>query len=390
MKYCLLVLSIAMSISVSNAQKISVSLFNNLNLKTLLVTPVKGNYSIITETGSFNINPNQIIYISRAGDSVKVRDMASHLGTWERVSIVGKGEDNIIRLNPISPSMPARIYDDNLGFYIDFERLMAINIVEIDSYIAGVVEAESGPSAQLEFYKAQALLARTFAYGHMERHNGEGFNLCDEVHCQVYKGKSTKNPKILEATKKTKDQVVVDNENNMILGAFHGNCGGQTANSGDVWLQNHKYLVSVNDNYCKGQPNSKWEAIIPKDEWLNFLSQKGVDTDGITNEDLIFTPKKRKYHYTVRGKYIRLTEIRKHFQLRSAYFTVNADSDKIKIEGKGYGHGVGMCQDGAIQMARKGKTYQQIIQYYFKDVKIVRYTETNGFEEDSLIDMGDY
>ncbi|MFP4556635.1 MAG: SpoIID/LytB domain-containing protein [Bacteroidales bacterium] len=390
MKYCLLVLSIALSITGANAQKISVSLFNDLNLQTILVTPVKGSYSIITEEGSFNINPNQIIYISRAGDSVKVRDMASHLGTWERVSIVGKGDENVIRLNPISPSVPARIYDDNLGFYIDFERMMAINIVEIDNYIAGVIEAESGPSAQLEFYKAQALLARTFAYGHMERHSGEGFNLCDEVHCQVYKGKSTKNPKIYEATNRTKNQVVVDNENNMIFGAFHGNCGGQTANAGDVWLKNHSYLVSVNDSYCKARPSSQWEVKIPKEEWIDFLAKQGVDTDKITNQDLTFNPKGRGYHYQVRGKSIPLTEIRKHFQLRSAYLSIEAGSDEVKIIGKGYGHGVGMCQDGAMQMARKGKTYKDIIEHYFKEVRIIKYTEANGFEEDSLIDMNDY
>ena len=154
MKVLFFIIACFFCIKTIDAQKISVSLFNDLNLQTLLVTPVQGSYSIVSEKGSFTINPNQIIYISRAGDSVKVRDMASHLGTWKRVSIIGQGENNVIRVNPITPSQPARIYDENLGFYIDFNRVMAINIVDIDKYIAGVVDAEAGPNANIEFYKA--------------------------------------------------------------------------------------------------------------------------------------------------------------------------------------------------------------------------------------------
>ena len=298
---------------VSFAQKISVSLFNELNLQTILVTPVSGDYSIVSESGTFKINPNQIIYISRADDSVKVRDMASHIGTWKRVSIVGQSENDVIRVSPIVPSMPARIYDENLGFYVDFDRMMAINIVDVDKYIAGVVEAESGPSAHIEFYKAQALLARTYALGHMERHNGEGFNLCDEVHCQVYKGKSTRNPNILKATKDTNGQVVIDTENNLIVGAFHANCGGQTANSGDVWVTSKDYLVSVNDPYCKGQPSSQWEVRIPVEQWREFLISRGVDAEEMPLNQFVFTPKSREYVYPINGKDIPMTAIRNHF-----------------------------------------------------------------------------
>lgn len=371
---------------ISFAQKISVSLFNELNLQTVLVTPVSGEYSIVSESGIFKINPNQIIYISRADDSVKVRDMASHIGTWKRVSIVGQSENDVIRISPIVPSMPARIYDDNLGFYVDFNRMMAINIVDIDKYIAGVVEAESGPSAHIEFYKAQALLARTYALGHMERHNGEGFNLCDEVHCQVYKGKSTRNPNILKATKETKGQVVVDSENNLIVGAFHANCGGHTANSGEVWLTHKDYLVSVTDSYCRSQPSSQWEVRIPIEQWREFFNSTGIDADNIPLNQFVYNPKSREYVYPIGGKEIPMTAIRNHFKLRSAYFSVDIASNNIRLRGRGYGHGVGMCQDGAMQMARRGKIYREIIQHYFYGVSIVNYTEANGFTDDTFVE----
>jgi stage II sporulation protein D len=382
MKRYLFLLIFIGSFKLSFSQKISVSLFNELNLQTILVTPVSGSYSIVSESGSFIINPNQIIYISRTADSIKVRDMSSHLGTWKRVSIVGQTNEDVIRVNAIVPSMPARIYDDNLGFYVDFDRMMAINIVDVDKYIAGVVEAESGPTAHIDFYKAQALLARTYALGHMERHVGEGFNLCDEVHCQVYKGKSTKNPSILKATKETKGQVIIDMEGNLIVGAFHANCGGQTANSGDVWLTHHDYLTSIIDPYCKGQPSSQWEVKVSIDSWREFLISKGVDAENLPESKFVYNPKGREYIYPIEGKQIPLIDIRNHFKLRSAFFSIDIHSNSIRIKGHGYGHGVGMCQDGAMQMAKKGKSYREIIQHYFFGVSIVNHAEVNGINDD--------
>ena len=387
MKHIILVLFVLVSVSFSNAQKISVSLHNELNLQTVLITPVSGNYSIVTEDGNFALSPNQIIYISRVGDSVRVRDMASHYGTWKRISIVGHSDNDAIRINSIVPAFPARIYDENLAFYVDFNRLMAINIVDVDKYIAGVVEAEAGPSADIEFYKAQALLVRTYALGHIERHKDEGFNLCDQVHCQVYKGRASKNPDILKATRETSGQVVVDSSNEPIVAAFHANCGGQTANAGDVWVTPQSYLVSVPDSYCKNQPSASWEVRIPVEKWRKFLVDKGVPAENMNPEQFEFESKNRAYYYKVAGFTIPMSDIRSEFNLRSAYFSVDIVKDFVRLRGRGYGHGVGLCQDGAMQMARRGRTYQEIIQHYFKGVSIVDYTQVNGFHEElNIID----
>ena len=78
---------------------------------------------------------------------------------------MGATGNDVEGLNALS-TVPAQVYDDNLGFYVDFNRLMTINLVDIDKYIAGVVEAEAGPIGTYGVYKAQALLARTYAYSH--------------------------------------------------------------------------------------------------------------------------------------------------------------------------------------------------------------------------------
>jgi stage II sporulation protein D len=321
----------------------------------------------------FLLSPNQIVYISKVGDSLRVRDMSSNLGTWKRVSLVGQTGTDVVRINPISPAHPARIYDDNLGFYADFGRLMLVNLVEQNKYIAGVVESESGPSAPLEFYKVQAILARTYALGHIERHQGEGFNLCDAVHCQAYKGKSVKNPDIIKASKETAGLIVVDETEQLIVGAFHANCGGETANSGNVWLKSHNYLVSVTDTYCRNSPSANWELRIPLREWKIFLNEKGVDTTALAITQYNQVLKNREYTYNIGGKQIPLSDIRTHFKLRSSFFSVEVVSNSIRLKGRGYGHGVGLCQDGAINMARRGKSHTEILEHYFSKVRIVPY-----------------
>lgn len=373
MRYLLLTLGLTISMwHHGNAQKVSISIFNELELQTVLVTPVSGQYSLIMGNQEFILFPNQIVYISRSNDSIKVRDMASNLGTWKRVSLVGLTQDDVIRVSPIVPSSPARIYDDNLSFYVDFNRVMALNLVEKQKYVAGVVCAESGPNAHEEFYKAQSLLAYTYAIGHLERHAGEGFNLCDGVHCQAYKGKSTRNPAILKAAEETLGYVVVDSTNKPIIGAFHANCGGQTAASEGVWLRPHPYLVSVTDTHCRNQPGSQWEVRIPIGEWRSFLDSKGFVTTQLSDAQLEVASRDREYYYVVDNQRIRKTEIRSHFRLRSAFFNVEVASGNIRLRGRGYGHGVGMCQEGAMQMARRGDDYSTILSHYFSGVRVVR------------------
>lgn len=65
--------------------------------------------------------------------------------------------------------------------------------------------------------------------------------MCDQVHCQAYHGKP-RDSKIILAIQETKGKVVVDDNLNLIIAAFHSNSGGQTANSEDVWGSKTTYL----------------------------------------------------------------------------------------------------------------------------------------------------
>ncbi len=372
----------------SFSQKVSISLFNELSLNTILITPTEGSYKLITAKSEIRLSTDQIIYLSKVGDSILVRDANSNLGTWARVSIVGQTENDIIRVKPILPSFPARKYNDNLSFYVEFNRLMTINMIDREKYIASVVEAEAGPNKEDEFYKAQSLIARTFALAHLEKHKGEGFNLCDGTHCQAYKGIIGLDKDIYKATLATDGEVIVDTTMQFITAAFHSNCGGYTANSQDVWLTSKPYLVSVEDHHCLNSRNASWEVSVPLNKWKAFLQTKGVDTLAITDfKQYNFKPKEkeRPVYYPIANQKIPLIQIRSNFKLRSAFFSIQVAKKDVRIIGRGYGHGVGLCQEGAMQMAVRGWKYDKIIRYYYKNVKIVNISEVSPSA--SIIDV---
>ena len=70
------------------------------------------------------------------------------------------------------------------------------------------------------------------------------------------------------------------------------------------------------------------------------------------------------------GTALRGVELRRIFALRSACFTIDASADKVTFRVTGYGHGVGMSQYGANELARQGKTWQEILTWYYADVTV--------------------
>ena len=73
---------------------------------------------------------------------------------------------------------------------------------------------------------------------------------------------------------------------------------------------------------------------------------------------------------TIGGVPLRGTQVRSILGLRSACFTVECADDAITFRVTGYGHGVGMSQYGANTLAKEGKTWQEILQWYYRGVSI--------------------
>ena len=354
------------------SQKIDIALYFDQSVNSLVFSSVTGSYVVIADSNYLKISKSDVLMISCKGDSVLVKSLNDTLGLFAKVEINGIDKDNMFKLKPSEPSLDARTYDDNLQISSRFRKLLIVNDVNIEKYLSGVVEAEGGPKSQIEYYKSQAVICRTYTFQNIERHTFEGFNLCDGVHCQAYKGKSIQNPEIITATFETAGKVITDTSKTLITATFHSNCGGITEGSENVWLKPLPYLISKKDDYCVNQRNAKWEKTIPAEKWKIYLEKYGAKIPAENYSELFkWNSNGRQMNYTFENIKIPLKDIRYDWKLRSAFFSIVPSGDNIILNGRGYGHGVGLCQEGAMKMAEKGINFEEIIKYYYYNVMTI-------------------
>lgn len=278
-----------------------------------------------------------------------------------------------------------RLYKGNLKVWVQEGYLKMVNTLELDDYVCGVIDAEVGKGRHPEFYKAQALLVRTYALSHLYKHLNEGFNLCDNVHCQVYHGVCTAS-NILKAVEETHNQVITDKDLNLIVAAFHSNSGGETVNSEDIWGAKKEYLRSVKDSFSIGMPGYYWQKKMPLVEWIKYLNKYRypIHDSNALRTALNFQQHSRKVYLQYENVKIPLKNIRDDLKLMSTFFSIslNSSKDTVVFKGRGFGHGVGLSQEGAMKMAAMGWNYQQIINFYFKNILIIDLKKLNFFREE--------
>jgi stage II sporulation protein D len=262
-----------------------------------------------------------------------------------------------------------QFYSGNLQCLPDLGILVFVNICDVEQYLAGVVRTEGGTGRNIEYLKSQAVLARTFMYKYINRHIIDGYNFCDNTHCQAFNGVST-DTIIKRATLETKGLVILDSDSNLIISAFHSNCGGETSASENVWLSGYSYIKKVIDPYCTKSPNATWRRSIPVSDWEAYLKKSGYKVDGSAAPSYNFSQLTRQNDYRIGTFSLPFRQIRNDLNLRSAFFSVIREGDLITFRGRGYGHGVGLCQEGAMVMSTRGFKYSEIIRFYYSDVVI--------------------
>jgi stage II sporulation protein D len=138
----------------------------------------------------------------------------------------------------------------------------------------------------------------------------------------------------------------------------------------------------VRDTFCINARNAHWEKEVNKKIWIKYLRKKipQLDSTGLIR-NYNFAQPQRIRDFIVRDIKIPLKEIRSDFNLKSTYFSVEDAGETLIFKGKGFGHGIGLCQEGAIRMAKTGYSYSDIIHYYFKNVNIVNLNSLYFFKD---------
>ncbi|HET6245222.1 MAG: SpoIID/LytB domain-containing protein [Bacteroidetes bacterium] len=367
--------------NISSATTVNIGILTELKISSLILSAHYGDYYLYGDGNRIIlISGNESLLCQVKEDSVLVKKQNTTIGTYKIVKLIGKNAPNSFNIKPMKPEKPLTIFDHNLDLSVSNKFFKIINRVNIEYYVAGVVEAENGISQNYEYYRMKSIICRTYALNNLRRHEAEEYNLCNTVHCQVYKAKNRHNDDILMAAFATTGMVIVDTNLQLITAAFHSNCGGQTVNSESVWSLPTSYLKSVDDTFCLNMPHATWEHRINKNDWLNYLKKDFpiLSDSASTCCNLTYSQNRREIDFLNDSLRIPLKKIRNDFRLKSTFFVFEPHGDSILLKGKGFGHGVGLCQEGAMRMAKLGFKFNEILHFYYKDVYLVDLSVINS------------
>jgi stage II sporulation protein D len=365
----LFIFLLAVFCTIGSAQ-VKIRLFANQAPESAVLSVTEGTYELNLFNGEIlSVFKNEPVIITRYNGKLAVKKRNSKGFVCDSLILKGKTGNDSFSLMMNGESHLRQNYSGDLQCLPDLGTLVFINISDVEKYISGVVMAEGGAGKNLEYFKTQAIIARTYMYKYFDKHSSDKYNVCDNTHCQAYNGFST-DTLLNKATLETRGLVILDKDSSLIISAFHSNCGGETSSSDDVWLSGQPYLKSVVDPYCITSRNATWRKSYPVNEWLSYIRKSGYKGN-IENPSIFnFHQDSRLTDYKIGSLKIPLRTIREDLNLRSTFFSVFAVGDSIILKGRGYGHGVGLCQEGAMEMAARGFNYKQIIDFYYFGVLI--------------------
>src|SRR5690554_2956051 len=357
-------------------ERISIGILSVSQPQAIQVITEYGDYQLqVGGETKHTLKAGERISFVRYGKMVQVSIPGKVLGQYKEPRLITKNADGVFRIYVLRPNKNERVYDDDLYVSTTKNELKLVNRVDLEKYVAGVVEAESGKEKTLEFYKVQAIISRTYALNNLRKYIHEGYNLNDQVSSQVYHGKCRWEPQILVAVRITEGKVLVDSEMKLITAAFHSNSGGETVGSESVWSGPLPYLIPRMDEFSMVGKHTSWQRSVSKEKWLGYL----VDKYQLPISDASVLEMAQNYEQPSRDVFfidpmfkIPLKEVRKDWQLKSTYFDVRPyTSDSLMIDGRGFGHGAGLSQEGAIRMGELGFPFEDILHFYYNDVHII-------------------
>ncbi|UCF33097.1 MAG: SpoIID/LytB domain-containing protein [Phycisphaerales bacterium] len=270
-----------------------------------------------------------------------------------------------------------------------------INHVDLESYVAAVVANEVWPTFHVEAYRAQAIIARTYALYQMDRRKNARYDITAGEGAQVYRGLRTDNTglKAAAAAAYTRGLVCtyeVDGEDRIFSTYYHAACGGMSQSAVIFGTADDVPPLrgGVRCEFCEVAPSGayRWGPVkLPAQELMKRLTDRYPNLASFGALEAIDVIERaaggRAVRYRIAGtsgeSYEMLAE---HFRLavgsremRSTYCDIRLRRGSVIIEnGKGFGHGLGLCQWGAHGQALEGTKAAEILRFYYPGCKLTR------------------
>ncbi len=337
-----------------------------------------------------------------AGSALTIRGSGRELHRAPVISLSCPGNGSIY--------INGKPYRGGFTFRATQGGVITINDIEIDDYLKGVLPAEMGylRPDQYEAYLVQAIASRSYSLSKLEEKKFEMYDMRATVMDQVYRGVQGEHPDASRAVEETRGLVAIF-EGLPARTYYSSCCGGHTADIrvGWPWKTPADFLVGVRDtkeeergkSFCQRSPHFRWrvhwsgrtlerilEKTLPRELGvkkaavgkLENILVKGVSPAGRVKAVEIVTDKGR---HVVEGDRIRWVLLPKQGSdaiLKSTMFKMDVKRSggrvsAVNLIGGGNGHGIGMCQAGAIRMAERGYSYEEILFHYYPGTLLVRY-----------------
>jgi stage II sporulation protein D len=338
------------------------------------------------------------------GDRLNVRD---HNGTMR-----GGAEDTLFFF-PLSRETDAIQVDgrpyrgEMLVFAAGGGRVTVVDVVDLESYLRGVLPAEIGGGGpdRIEAIKAQAVAARSYTLAYLNRWRTRGFDLLATVEDQVYTGVAGERADTDAALAGTCGVIAVS-EGRPIEAYYSSTCGGMTAAPEEVWSRPARSYLKIHRDvphrgakaFCSISPQHRWTERWDGPGLEKILKKSLPSALGAKNPDR--WGRLRDLRLKSRSESLRVKELEIVFERRT--FTIGGDGIRwilrkpgggslrsalilkvhaakrkgrlsaVTIDGAGFGHGIGLCQYGAIGMALDGHDYRKIIEFYYHGARLVK------------------
>ena len=256
-----------------------------------------------------------------------------------------------------------------------------IDNVPIEEYVVGVLAGEMPVDFELEALKAQAVAARSYVMMQIERNINNDYDVVDTVLNQVYLDNnyllSVWSDSYINNINKIRTAVLstigeyISYDGKVAEALFFSTSSGVTENSEDVFNGKVEYLRSVDSHWDETSPAYTSTYTFELNDFCNELN---IECSKKLNIEIIDkTETGRIKEIKINNKELTGNYICSKLSLKSTYFDIIQEDNKIIIKNKGFGHGVGMSQYGANGMAKEGYTYDQILKHYYKNIEIKKY-----------------
>ena len=251
-----------------------------------------------------------------------------------------------------------------------------VRTIPLEAYVAGVLVGEAARESAPAALDTLAIAIRTYAMRNLRRHDAEGFDLCDQTHCQVLRAPTEVTG---QSVARTTGQVLTY-QGGLAAVFYSASCGGRTEIPSAVWPGevDAPYMPSQLDDACEGQP--VWSAQLKTGDVARALELGGfrgalrdlrivsyhpsgrvdrLDVDGLTPPQLTGQDLRMIVGSQIGWQYI-----------KSTAFELERSADGFVFSGRGYGHGVGLCVIGSTRLAEAGQPAPSILARYFPGAMI--------------------